>query len=259
MITWKPVPKENFAKYNEVSDQGEVRKRINHRILPSNIRNGYYSVSLYNNDTKKSLTASIHRLVAMAFISNPDNKKCVNHINGIKTDNRVENLEWVSYKENTKHAAQTKLWKPNTKKVDQYTKDDVYITTFQSIKEAENKTGVPNRQISKVCRGKAKTAYGFIWKYTEGFDFIDNVEGIVIKDFPNYKLTKDGKVYSSHSKRFLKPKIMDSGYKTVKLCNNGKMVDTYICKLMREYYDIKTFNPKSKEKSFDGSGENSEV
>jgi DNA-directed RNA polymerase specialized sigma subunit len=63
---------------------------------------GYFCVGLYKNGIQKTL--GIHRLIAVAFILNPENKKTVNHKNGIKADNRLENLEWVSYSENIQHA-----------------------------------------------------------------------------------------------------------------------------------------------------------
>jgi hypothetical protein len=70
--------------------------------------NGYYMVTLVNGINRKKI--SIHRLVAQAFISNPDNKPEVNHFNGIKTDNRVENLEWCTHIENQKHASINSLY-----------------------------------------------------------------------------------------------------------------------------------------------------
>lgn len=263
MITWKSVPKNEYAQFNEVSTKGEVRR--GDRILNQHIRNGYKAVSLYNPVTKKSLTVNVHRLVAMVYISNHNKRRFVNHINGNKTDNSVENLEWVTPKANSEHAIVTGLHKPNPKKVHQYTRDGIYVATFNSILEASAKTGANDRHISCVCRGKRKTTGGFIWKYDEDYKKVEivEIEGIEIADYPNYMITKDGKVYSKRAKQYLKPKILSSGYKCVKLCNNGKMVDAYICKLVREYYGPPIQKEPSvlsqRGKPADGFGENSKV
>lgn len=63
---------------------------------------GYFQIGLYKNNVRYFI--GVHRLVAEAFIPNPNNKTCINHKNGIRTDNRVENLEWVTYSENMKHS-----------------------------------------------------------------------------------------------------------------------------------------------------------
>ena len=81
---------------------GKVRK-----LKTGKCSNGYHHVILYKNNERKNI--SIHRLVASAFIPNPEKKSTVNHINGIKTDNRIENLEWATQLENIRHAIKTGL------------------------------------------------------------------------------------------------------------------------------------------------------
>lgn len=107
--------------YYQVSNYGNVRsldrvikektaktQTLKGRILKPRInRGGYYYVGLRKNGTKA--TFAIHQLVAQAFLDNPDNKPIVNHINGIKTDNNVNNLEWATYSENLSHAYNTGL------------------------------------------------------------------------------------------------------------------------------------------------------
>ena len=90
-----------FERYT-ISDSGIVfNLETKHTLVPKN-NNGYKQVNLCYNGLRK--TFNVHRLVAIAFIDNPNNKPCVNHKNGIRHDNNSENLEWVTYKENAVHA-----------------------------------------------------------------------------------------------------------------------------------------------------------
>lgn len=83
---------------NKISNpNGRIKK-----LHPPKTKAGYYQIGLYKNENRYFI--GVHRLVAEMFIPNPENKKCINHKNGIRSDNRVENLEWCSYSENMKHA-----------------------------------------------------------------------------------------------------------------------------------------------------------
>lgn len=91
---------------------GNVYGSSGNILKPAKDHKGYLRVAIMLNG--KLTSKRVHRLVSDAFISNPENKPCVNHINGIKTDNRVENLEWCTYKENTRHAIENNLFYFNT-------------------------------------------------------------------------------------------------------------------------------------------------
>lgn len=104
---WKDIP--GYEDHYQASNTGKVRSlkdshgnKVKRKRKPYKSKNGYLNIDLYINDVRYH--ESVHRLVALAFIPNPENKLTVNHINGVKEDNNVSNLEWSTYSENLKHA-----------------------------------------------------------------------------------------------------------------------------------------------------------
>lgn len=140
---------------------------------------GYRFVFLYR-DTK-SAQIYVHRLVAKAFLQNLDNLCDINHIDGCKTNNSVDNLEWCTRSENIKHAYDKglrnvyidKAIKKISKKVVQYSIDGNLVAEYPSAMEAAKQNKYNQSSISLYCRGenkRFKTYKGFIWKYKEDYD-----------------------------------------------------------------------------------------
>lgn len=154
----------SMDRTNHQSD-GKILKLKSKSLKPAYDKKGYIRYRLSKNDVLNSFRA--HRLVAIHFITNPEGKPQVNHINGIKTDNRVENLEWCTNHENTLHSWRELGRKPaedtGKKPVYQVSLDGFFIAEYSSGNEAQRITGF--KHIHDVCRGERNHAGGYRWYY----------------------------------------------------------------------------------------------
>lgn len=170
---WKPVI--GYEELYEVSNIGRIRSLNSGEIKVNFLcKNGYYYCHLYKNN--KCNFKKVSRIVAEAFIPNPNNFPCVNHKNEVKTDNRVENLEWCTYKHNSNWGSCSKRMiktrnknnsKNKEKPVLQFTLDGEFVAEYKSVAEAGRQTGIKAALISRICIGRRKSTGGFKWRYKE--------------------------------------------------------------------------------------------
>lgn len=163
---------DGFEGHYQVSNLGRVKslKFGKEKILkPHAFNGGYLRVDLCMNGEKKP--DIVHRLVARAFIPNPKNLPEVNHRDEDKSNNCVENLEWVSSGENINFGTRNlrvaeKLSNGiRSKKVLQFTKDGTFVREWPSIHEVERQLGFDDGHICGCCKGKRQSAYNYIWRY----------------------------------------------------------------------------------------------
>lgn len=176
-----------FEDYT-IDTKGNVFSKRKNKYLKQIIdKYGYSKVTLQKNKYKKIF--SVHRLVAETFIPNIENKPQVNHIDGNKQNNNIENLEWVTAKENIMKAVEIGLFdnvkiiqrenaikrnlgrnyiyanEATKKKVKQYDKNNNFIKDYNSISEASRENNITITSISYACNGKRKTGGGYIWHF----------------------------------------------------------------------------------------------
>ena len=162
----------------EVSNLGRVRSLLRgepYILKTQKDKKGYHRLRITIH--RQKMCFKVHRIVAQAFIDNPDNLPQVNHIDGNKDNNAVDNLEWISNRDNARHAIENGLWKSviegsrreNRQRMKGIiaTKDNVYLE-FDSISEAERYFG--SRHIVDVLKGRRETCKGYHFRYAKGGD-----------------------------------------------------------------------------------------
>ena len=175
---WKDI--EGYDGAYQVSNLGRVKsvERLTTRPCQYGVReyhipekvlrqrmgtSGYLCVNLHHDG--KQVTEMIHRLVALHFCKGYADGMTVNHIDEVKTNNRADNLEWVTQKENNNHGTGIARRKKHPKQVVQMSLTGEVIRTFPSLKEAAKATNCHPTRIGHCCHGREKTAAGFKWKF----------------------------------------------------------------------------------------------
>lgn len=176
MEIWKDI--KGYEGFYQISNLGRVRSLDRYvncligikalrkgKILTQNYNNkGYKRVSLCKNGKHKNF--QVHRLVAEAFIPNPDHLPCINHKDEDKTNNHVDNLEWCSVEYNSNYG--TAIERRSEKRkvpILQYDNQGNFIREWNSASDAYRELGIYQQDISRCCKGIRKSACGYIWIY----------------------------------------------------------------------------------------------
>jgi hypothetical protein len=231
MELWKPVDK--FENY-EISSYGNIRNIVTNKSLKACNKSGYYNICLNNNKVKKQF--KLHRLVALTFIPNPENKSDVNHKDKNKLNNNISNIEWNTRKENNIHRCKNITIKTNKNKslfrID--TKTQEKLERYDSIEEAgiwalnNNLTKTIHNgrnSIGNFLNGLSKKAYGFRWEYENKYEDLENEiwKQIIIEEYidnnKTYFVSNLGRFKNSFGIIMNNYKINDNGYIRVYIFN----------------------------------------
>ena len=179
---WKDIPE--YEGLYQASNLGRIKSLKREHFIPSlnkkiwitnekilrqgTGKDGYKYVVLTKNSNRK--TYKVHKLVMKTFTNIQNKKRYINHIDGNKQNNVINNLEWCTNSENIKHAYDNKLIDitKKYKRVNQYDLNGNFIRQWNSMKEAGEKLNICSQNISMCCRGVRKKAYNYIWRYADG-------------------------------------------------------------------------------------------
>lgn len=218
-MNWSSLPEHlGFSNY-EISDEGDVRNKKTKYIFKRRTPPKYiYIRVVLKHDSGKSSNQRVHRLVAHAFISNPENKLFVDHVNRNKHDNKITNLRWVTAKENNKNRNKFTLTN-SFRAIYQLDMSENIVKKWNSITEAAKNIGTSTGALSAVCKGKRLSSKGFKWKYVPH----EIIKGEIWKVWENIKISNHGRI--KHENGRITYGSNQNGYK--KVTSNKKIIQIH--------------------------------
>jgi hypothetical protein len=243
---WKPIPDEEFEDLYEISNLGNYRNKLTLQILKP-YKAGKYLMASLSKPGRKMQRYLIHRLVACAFVEDPENNAdndVVNHVDGDKMNNKAENLEWINASKNAKHSREILNQRKTTKKVIRIDNDGNEVI-YEGIAIAARENNLRRQYITECARGKRESIGGFKWKYSNqahNFHAVDLSSMEEIDGFEGYYIDREGKIYGVSKSQFLTYNMSD-GYPKVMLYKNRKPSSFYVHVLV-----AKTFIPNPENK-----------
>lgn len=218
---WRIIP--DYPEY-AVSNKGNIVTLKTGKLRKFSDHKGYKQCMLRKDG--KAYNKFVHRLVANAFLSTPQEGQIIDHINGVRDDNRVENLRWCSQDENL-HFPLAKEHREHLCKVcSQYNLDGTYVATYKSSFEAEKITGIKCGSIDNCCKGKKLSCGGFQWEYGESTESISPIRQSMRK-ICVAKYDEQGNFITAYSSCREAARENNLTFQVISECINGKRKTSY--------------------------------
>ncbi len=237
----------DFPGYIITKDGQVYSKYFNRFLILKQKSNGYLKLKLVEikDSVKTYVCISVHRLVALAYIPNPESLPIVNHKDGDKLNNHSDNLEWVTRKRNAEHARDTGLIKPRQTEVIQYSLDGDFIKKYESGKKAAESLNCSWSSVRAVCSGRNKTCKGFVLKYAtcpiikEPKTSLKNEKWKRVKK-SEYEISTLGRIYSHKTNMYITNGLDLDGYWRPSLNNKRKQCHRLMAETFLDEIDGKT-------------------